>query len=113
MESQQVDGVEVDCRGHPISGEGADGNADYGNLILVGVWLAVKENGHALYNLLSWLQLPEEGKVGYLLEGDVKSLADKILQMLFSFKHRGAIEKAAESLSLLCNKLLQSNHARH
>ena len=29
--------------------------------------------------------------------------------MLFSFKHRGAIEKTAESFSLLCTKLLNSN----
>jgi hypothetical protein len=43
--------IKVDCRGHPISsgpegakkGEAAYG--DYDNLILVGVWLAVKENG--------------------------------------------------------------------
>lgn len=28
--------------------------------------------------------------------------------MLFNFKHRGAIEKAAETFSLFCQKLLQS-----
>jgi len=33
--------------------------------------------------------------------------------MLFEFKHRGAIEKAAESFSLLCNKLLCSNLAKY
>jgi len=27
-------------------------------LILVGVWLAVKENGEALQNLLAWAELP-------------------------------------------------------
>ena len=39
----------VDCRGHPIASEAAGGDdiefEDYDNLILVGVWLAVKENG--------------------------------------------------------------------
>ena len=40
--------ITVDCRGHPIAtgvvdmGEMQD---DYENFILVGVWLAVKENG--------------------------------------------------------------------
>ena len=52
--------VKVDCRGHPITGgpdnKGADeAHDDYDNLVLVGVWLAVKENGQALYNLLRWL----------------------------------------------------------
>ena len=57
------DGEEaVDCRGHPIAqtqdlnqivaaGEGGDNMGafeDYENLILVGVWLAVKENGETL-----------------------------------------------------------------
>ena len=42
--------IQVDCRGHPIKmeglmGEGADMLDDYENFILVGVWLAVKENG--------------------------------------------------------------------
>ena len=39
----------VDCRGHPINqAKGAaevEAYGDYDNLILVGVWLAVKENG--------------------------------------------------------------------
>ena len=33
---------------------------DYENLILVGVWLAVKENGETLQRLLSWTDLPED-----------------------------------------------------
>lgn len=42
--------VKVDCRGHPITGgpdnKGAEeAHDDYDNLVLVGVWLAVKENG--------------------------------------------------------------------
>jgi len=38
--------VEVDCRGHPIEGGNPNNEGDdYANLILVGIWLAVKENG--------------------------------------------------------------------
>jgi hypothetical protein len=39
--------IQVDCRGHPIKMDGAGGVEidDYENFILVGVWLAVKENG--------------------------------------------------------------------
>ena len=55
----------VDCRGHPIAQmqEGLDQAQqqqfeDYENLILVGVWLAVKENGETLQRLLSWTDLP-------------------------------------------------------
>jgi len=42
--------VEVDCRGHPIEASDANTgeNADFANLILVGIWLAVKENGETL-----------------------------------------------------------------
>lgn len=36
----------VDCRGHPVGeDENLGKNDDYDNLILVGIWLAVKENG--------------------------------------------------------------------
>ena len=53
-----LDEIQVDCRGHPIGdGSGAE-TEDYENFILVGVWLAVKENGLTLFNLLNWLQLP-------------------------------------------------------
>lgn len=48
----------VDCRGHPISQAATDGSGakggedgafdDYDNLVLVGIWLAVKENGETL-----------------------------------------------------------------
>ena len=38
--------IKVDCRGHPIIMDGGDNDIeDYENFILVGVWLAVKENG--------------------------------------------------------------------
>lgn len=47
-EEGAADEMTVDCRGHPINqAKGAETEAygDYDNLILVGVWLAVKENG--------------------------------------------------------------------
>ena len=41
------DEIQVDCRGHPIKMDGIEVGEidDYDNFILVGVWLAVKENG--------------------------------------------------------------------
>jgi hypothetical protein len=79
-------------------------------LILVGVWLAVKENGLTLYNLLKWAEIPknESDESKFLVHKDIRELCDSFLGMLFSFKHRGAIEKAAECFSLFCQKLLQS-----
>ena len=54
--------IKVDCRGHPIKmdglGEGVE-YEDYENLILVGVWLAVKEDGLTLFNVLKWLEFPQ------------------------------------------------------
>jgi hypothetical protein len=59
----------VDSRGHPIVQPSdllnikASGEAlfeDYENLILVGIWLAVKENGETLQNLLKWADLPTQ-----------------------------------------------------
>ena len=47
----------VDSRGHPIAQKedvkkiqeaGGENHEDYENLILVGIWLAVKENGETL-----------------------------------------------------------------
>lgn len=58
----------VDSRGHPIVQEkdlqnikeqGDQKFEDYENLILVGIWLAVKENGETLQNLLKWAHLPQ------------------------------------------------------
>ena len=58
----------VDSRGHPIVQQedlkniqesGDKKFEDYENLILVGIWLAVKENGETLQNLLKWAQLPQ------------------------------------------------------
>lgn len=59
-ESEDVGDIQVDCRGHPIKMNGAgEGEIDdYENFILVGVWLAVKENGITLFNLLKWLEFP-------------------------------------------------------
>jgi len=102
----------VDCRGHPIRPETVETDyEDYENLVLVGVWLAVKENGQALFNLLKWIEFPEKGESDdskFLVHADILNLGDSFLQMLFQFKHRGAIEKAAECFSLFCSKLLQS-----
>lgn len=125
LDGVEDDALEVDCRGHPIHNMddaeggkgGVDAYEDYDNLILVGVWLAVKENGQVLYNLLRWLELPTSDdpndNTTFVSEKDIRSLCDSILNMLFSFKHRGAIEKAAESFSLLCHKFLSSNQAKY
>lgn len=77
---------------------------DYENLILVGVWLAIKENGLTLFNLLKWLDLPlnENDNTKFLTHTDILGLCSSFLNMLFSFKHRGAIEKANECFSLFC-----------
>jgi hypothetical protein len=62
-ENGGVGDIQVDCRGHPINmaglAEGAEMLDDYENFILVGVWLAVKENGLTQLNLLGWLDFPE------------------------------------------------------
>ena len=75
----------------------------------------MKENGQTLYNLLRWLELPtdENDQTKFLRDQDIKGLCESLLTMLFQFKHRGAIEKAAESFSLLSSKLLCSNLAKH
>ena len=105
--------IKVDCRGHPIKmdglGEGVE-NGDYENLILVGVWLAVKEDGLTLFNFLKWLEFPanRNDQTKFIVDEDIHQLCDNFLDMLFNFKHRGAIEKAAESFSLFCQKLLSS-----
>lgn len=102
--------IQVDCRGHPIKMDGAgEGQEDYENFILVGVWLAVKENGLTQSNILKWLEFPvsREDDSKFLEDEDIKSLAENFLDMLFNFKHRGAIEKAADTFSLFCEKLLK------
>lgn len=104
--------LQVDCRGHPIKMDSGveQSYGDYENLILVGVWLAIKENGLTLYNLIKWVELPstESDETKFITYKDIKELCDSFLSMLFSFKHRGAIEKATECFSLFCQKLLQS-----
>jgi len=104
--------IQVDCRGHPIKMEGAGDIEmdDYENFILVGVWLAVKENGLTQLNLLGWLDFPasREDDTKFLVDEDIHSLQEQFLDLLFNFKHRGAIEKAAESFQLFCVKLLES-----
>lgn len=118
VDEMETSDLSVDCRGHPINnskGADEDLNADYDNLILVGVWLAVKENGQVLYNLLKWLDLPNDDKddTKFLHDKDIRKICDSLLVMLFEFKHRGAIEKAAESFSLMNHKLLGSNFATY
>ena len=80
--------AEVDCRGHPMAhtkdvenveataGEEAM-NEDYENLILVGVWLAVKENGEVLQRLIKWSDLPTdaEDQTKFLVEEDIHYLS--------------------------------------
>jgi hypothetical protein len=65
--------------------------------------------------MLSWLELPtsDNDSSKFLNDEDINGLCDSLLTMLFSFRHRGAIEKAAESFSLLSNKLLCSNLAKY
>lgn len=84
-------------------GEGVEFE-DYENLILVGVWLAVKEDGLTLFNMLKWMEFPTsiEDDTKFLVDNDINQLQDAFLDMLFNFKHRGAIEKAAETFSLFC-----------
>ena len=112
-EDDALGDIQVDCRGHPIKmdglGEGADVIDDYENFILVGVWLAVKENGITLYNLLKWLEFPtkRDDDSKFIQDQDIDSLSENFLDMLFNFKHRGAIEKAAESFCLFSQKLLE------
>lgn len=106
--------IQVDCRGHPIAsgvvdvGEMID---DYENFILVGVWLAVKENGIAQLNMLKCLDFPasRQDDTKLLIDEDIEKLQDQFLDLLFNFKHRGAIEKAAETFHLFCVKLLESS----
>ena len=78
----------VDCRGHPISSESDNTDKtfeDYENLVLVGIWLAVKENGEFMQNLIEWSELPEgpEDDSKFLLDSDVKGLCKSFLEMLF------------------------------
>lgn len=77
----------VDSRGHPIVNEDQPEakNADYENLILVGIWLAVKENGETQQNLLKWAQLPQsdDDKTSLLQKEEVENLCENFLEMLF------------------------------
>lgn len=108
--------IQVDCRGHPIKMDGVGGDEmmeDYENFILVGVWLAEKENGLTQLNLLKWFEFPTSrtDDTKLIVDEDIAQLQDSFLDLLFNFKHRGAIEKAAETFSLFCVKLLESPDA--
>ncbi len=56
-------------------------NGDYENLILVGVWLAVKENGLTLFNILQWLELPsnENDDSKFIIHKDIVALCDNFI----------------------------------
>jgi hypothetical protein len=54
--------------------------------------------------------LNSEDKSKFLLEEDVIKLCDTFLDMLFRFKHRGAVQITAESFEHLCKKLISNDH---
>jgi phosphoenolpyruvate-protein kinase (PTS system EI component) len=58
--------------------------------------------------------LPEssEDKTKFLLEEDVIKLCDTFLDMLFRFKHRGAVNNAADCFEHICKKLMSNAHFR-
>ncbi len=58
---------------------------DYENLILVGIWLAVKENGETLKNLLKWADLPKDANddTTFLVAADIDRLTQNFLEMMF------------------------------
>ena len=64
-----------------MSGDLDQAYGDYENLILVGVWLAIKENGLTLFNLLKWLDLPsnknDESKL--IGDNDIQELCSSFL----------------------------------
>lgn len=52
---------------------------------MVGIWLAVKENGELMQSLIEWSELPQgpEDTSQFLLDADVKGLCKQFLEMLF------------------------------
>lgn len=88
---------------------------DYENLILVGLWLAVKENGETLKNLLKWADLPCDcnDNSKFLTFTDIESLSNSLLEMMFSFKHRGAISITAETIEIFVARLLNNPSFKH
>jgi len=59
-------------------------------------------------NLITWAELPAnaEDESKFLVTKDVVELADSFLEMLFQFKHRGAIQITADSFELLMKKMI-------
>lgn len=102
-----------DCRGHPIldkiKTEDIE-STDYDNLVVVGVWLIAKENGSMLHSILNWIEFPESVDDESKLIGaqDIFKLGETFLNMMFTFKHRGAIEKSGECFASFCEKLSSS-----
>ena len=81
----------------------------------MGVWLAVKENGEALQKMLSWTDLPLDANdnTKFLDHADIEKLSDSFLDMLFQFKHRGAISITAETLAHFIKSLLNSKNPNY
>jgi hypothetical protein len=59
-------------------------------------------------NLITWAELPAnaEDESKFLVTKDVVELADSFLEMLFQFKHRGAIQITADSFELFMKKMI-------
>lgn len=49
--------------------------------------------------MLRWIDFPisRDDDTKFLVDEDIHNLKDHFLDLLFNFKHRGAIEKAAET----------------
>jgi heme exporter protein D len=95
------DGYMIDCRGHLITGA-----PERESLVLMGVWLACKENSMLIETFAEWI-MQTKGLTEALRE-QLDDLAQLTLNVLLSFKHRGAIEKTSIGLSGLCTALSQS-----
>jgi len=91
-------------------GEANEAFEDYENLILVGVWLAVKQNGETLQQLIKWSELPRspDDESKFFVDQDIHFLCDSFLEMLFQAKHRGAISITASTFEAFVKELLAS-----
>lgn len=70
----------------------------------------MKENGETLKNLITWAELPAnaEDESKFLVTKDVVVLCETFLEMLFQFKHRGAISITADSFELFMKKMIMN-----
>lgn len=97
------EGYMIDCRGHLITGA-----PERENLVLMGVWLACKENSMLLEDFADWLSRSKQKTLIAELRPDMDDLGQLTLDVLLSFKHRGAIEKTSLGLGSLCTMLSQT-----